>query len=109
TPPALARVRRSVFAETTIAFGVLAVTAVLVAEPPGRAALAADHDKPRSSTVALGGRTATVTLDPGRHGPVTVTVALSAGAKPQQITATAALPDKQLGPITVPLRVTGAA
>jgi copper transport protein len=108
TPPALTRMRRSVLAEAVVAVGVLAVTAVLVAEPPGRAALTADHAKARTSTVALGsGRTATVTLDPGRHGPVTVTVDLSPGAKPQELTATAALPAKQLGPIAIPLRAAG--
>ena len=107
-PPMLARMRRSVLAEAVVALGVLAVTSVLVAEPPGRAATAADHAKARSATMALGGgRTATVTLDPGKHGPVTVTVQLSPGAKPQQLTATAALPDKQLGPIPIPLRATG--
>jgi len=107
--PPVARMRRTVLAETVVAIGVLAVTSVLVAEPPGRAALATDRAKARSSTVALGsGRTATVTIDPGRSGPVTVTVALSPGAKPQQLTATAALPDKQLGPISVPLKAEGA-
>jgi copper transport protein len=108
TPP-VARIRRTVLAEVTIGMAVLAVTSVLVAEPPGQVALAADRASARSAHVALGGgRTATVTLDPGRHGPVTVTVALSPGAKPQQLTATAALPDKQLGPITIPLRAGGA-
>jgi copper transport protein len=107
--PPVARMRRTVLAETIVAIGVLAVTSILVAEPPGRAALAIDRAKARSSTVALGsGRTATVTLDPGRSGPVTVTVALSPGAKPQQLTATAALPDKQLGPISIPLKAEGA-
>jgi copper transport protein len=107
TPP-VARIRRTVLAEVTIGMAVLAVTSVLVAEPPGQVALAADRASARSAHVALGaGRTATVTLDPGRHGPVTVTVALSPGAKPQQLTATAALPEKQLGPITIPLRASG--
>jgi copper transport protein len=108
TPP-VTRIRRTVLGEVTIGMAVLAVTSVLVAEPPGQVALAADRASARSAHVALGGgRTATVTLDPGRHGPVTVTVALSPGAKPQQLTATAALPDKQLGPITIPLRAGGA-
>jgi copper transport protein len=103
----LGPVRRSVLAEAVIAVVILGVTAVLVAEPPGRAALAATRAEARSSTVSLGGgRSATVTLDPGRHGPVSVTVHLSPGAKPQQLTATAALPAKQLGPIAVPLTTT---
>jgi copper transport protein len=107
-PVPVARIRRTLLAETFVAFVVLAVTAVLVAEPPGRAALATEHSKARSASAALGsGRTATVTVDPGRHGPVTVTVQLSPGARPQQLTGTAALPDKQLGPIALPLRATG--
>jgi copper transport protein len=107
-PVPVARIRRTVLAETLVALIVLGVTAVLVAEPPGRAALATEHTQARSSTATLGGgRTATVTVDPGRQGPVTVTVQLSPGAKPQQLTGTAALPDKQLGPIALPLRATG--
>jgi copper transport protein len=103
-------VRRSVLAEAVIAVVVLAVTSVLVAEPPGRAALATTRAEARSSTVALGGgRSATVTLDPGRHGPVSVTVHLSPGVRAQQLTATAALPAKQLGPIAVPLTTTDGA
>ena len=106
--PPVARLRRSVFAELAVGVAVLAVTSVLVAEPPGKAALATDRSRARSAQVALGeGRTATVTLDPGRHGPVTVTVALSPGPKPQQLSATAALPAKQLGPIAIPLRGSG--
>jgi copper transport protein len=104
----VARLRRSVFAELAVGVAVLAVTSVLVAEPPGKAALATDRARARSSHVALGGgRTATVTLDPGRHGPVTVTVTLSPGPKPQQLSATAALPTKELGPIAIPLRESG--
>jgi copper transport protein len=106
----LGPVRRSVLAEAVIAVVILGVTAVLVAEPPGRAALAATRAEARSSTVGLGGgRSATVTLDPGRHGPVSVTVGLSPGARAQKLTATAALPAKQLGPITVPLTTTDGA
>jgi copper transport protein len=108
--PDLGPVRRSVLAEAVIAVVVLGVTAVLVAEPPGRAALAATRAEARSSTVALGGgRSATVTLDPGRHGPVSVIVGLSPGARAQKLTATAALPAKQLGPVTVPLTTTDGA
>jgi copper transport protein len=104
-PADLGPIRRSVFAELVVALIVLAVTAVLVAEPPGRAALATTRARPQTASTALGGgREATVTIEPGKHGPVSVTVALSAGPKPVQLTATAALPDKQLGPI--PLKLT---
>ena len=99
-PPDLGPIRRSVFAELVIALVVLAVTAVLVAEPPGPAALATTRAQPQTATTSLGGgRTATVTIEPGKHGPVSITIALSAGPKPLQVTATAALPDRQLGPI----------
>jgi copper transport protein len=102
-PAEVARLRRSVFAEVGLAVAVLAATAVLVAEPPGKAATAVAQAKPRSTTVALGGGgRATVTAEPGRHGPVSVTVSVS-GVRPQQVSATASLPQKQLGPIPVPL------
>jgi copper transport protein len=102
-PAEVARLRRSVLAEVGLAVAVLAATAVLVAEPPGKAATAIAQVKPRSTAVALGGGgRATVTVEPGRHGPVSVTVSVS-GVRPQQVTATASLPQKQLGPIPVPL------
>ena len=98
------RMRRSIFAEAVLGIAVLAVTAVLVAEPPGRAAVAAAAAKPQTSKVALGnGRTATLTVTPGRHGTVTVALGLTAGAKPLGLTLNAALPAKQLGPIPVKL------
>jgi copper transport protein len=98
------RLRRSVLAEVILGIAVLAVTAVLVAEPPGRAAAAVAAARPKTSTLQLASsRTATLTVRPGRHGPVTVSLALSAGAKPIGVSLTAALPAKQLGPITIPL------
>ena len=104
-PPAvLGPMRRSVLAELVVALIVLAVTSVLVAEPPGRAALAATRSGPQAASTSLsGGRRVTVTIEPGRHGPVSVTVALTPGPKPLQLTAAAALPDKQLGPIPIKL------
>jgi copper transport protein len=102
-PAEVTRLRRSVVAEVGLAVAVLAATAVLVAEPPGKAATAVAQAKPRSAAVALAaGARATVTVEPGRHGPVSVTVSVS-GVRPQQVTATASLLQKQLGPIPVPL------
>lgn len=103
--PDVRRLARSVAAEAVLALGVLAVTAVLVAEPPGRTvSQTVASAAPVSATAALGGgRSATVEVAPGRHGSVTVSVALSAGAVPQQLTTTAALPSKQLGPLAVPV------
>ena len=96
--------RRSVFAELLLAAVVLAVTSVLVAESPGLDALAVSQTKPHSATVSLGGsRRATVTINPARQGPVTITVSLSPGPRPQRLTATAALPAKELGPVPIPL------
>jgi copper transport protein len=103
SPAEADRLRRSIGAEVVLAVAVLAATAVLVAEPPGKAATAVQQAKPRSTTVALGGGgRATVRVEPGRHGPVSVTVSVS-GVRAQQVTATASLPQKQLGPIPVPL------
>ncbi len=102
------RMRRSVLAELAIGAAVLAVTAVLVAEPPGAAAEATAHSAARQTTIQLGGgRSAAVVVDPGRHGPVTITVTLSGGPAPLGLTATAALPAKELGPIPLPLSPDG--
>jgi copper transport protein len=101
---AVERLRRSVFVEALLAFVVLALTGLLVAEPRGKEALAASYRKPVSATASLGGgRTATVTADPGTHGPVNVTVALSAGASPTSVTATATQKSAQIGPLPIKL------
>ncbi len=72
--PPLARVRWSVLGEAIVGVVVLAVTAVLVAEPPGRAALAADHAKARSAATALTVRSGTPAAkrakSDGQTGPV---------------------------------------
>jgi copper transport protein len=98
------RLRRAVLAEVALGVAVLAVTAVLVAQPPGRAAAADTAAKSQTSRIQLGaGRTATLNVAPGRHGPVSVSLSLSPGAKPVGVTLKAALPAKQLGPIDIPL------
>lgn len=102
--PSIRRIRRSILAEVVLALGILAVTSVLVAEPPGRAAVSTRQAQSQSASTALGGgRIAKVIIDPGRHGPVSISVALSGGARPQRLIATAALPARQLGPINIPL------
>jgi copper transport protein len=106
---AVERLRRSVFVEALLAFVVLALTGLLVSQPRGKEALAADHRKPVEATAQLGGgRTATVTTDPGVHGPVNVTVALSKGPAPTQVTATATQKAKQIGPLPIKLTKEGA-
>jgi copper transport protein len=98
------RLRRSVFVEALIAFVVLALTGLLVAQPRGKEALAASYRKPVSASTSLGGgRTVTVTADPGVHGPVNVTVELSKGVRPLSLRVTATQPRKQLGPLPIKL------
>jgi copper transport protein len=108
-PVAMERVRRTVLVEVALAVGVLVATSVLVAQPRGKEALAIAHQRPASATAALGGgRRVTVTIEPGTHGTVTAAVALSEGVQPRQVSATAALPSKQLGPIPLGLTANGA-
>jgi len=98
------RLRRSVFVEALAGFVVLALTGLLVAQPRGKEALAASYRKPVSASVSLGGgRTATVTADPGVHGPVNVTVELSKGVRPTALSVTATQPRKQIGPLPIKL------
>jgi copper transport protein len=103
------RMRRSVLVEVALAVLVLVATAVLVDQPRGTEALAASDRQPVSASAQLGGgRSVTVTADPGVHGPVSVSVELSPGTRAKQVTATALQPAKQLGPIPIPLRANGA-
>ena len=99
------RIRRGVLVEVVLAAAVLAATAVLVSEPRGREALAAEHRKPVTASATLGGgHSVAVTVDPGTHGLVTVSVALSPGTPATSVSGTATLPERQLGPL--PLRLT---
>lgn len=99
------RLRRAVQVETVVAFAVLGLSALLVAQPRGKEALAADYRRPVAATASLGGgRTVTVTADPGTHGPVNLTVELSSGPRPTSITAAATQKRKQIGPL--PIRLT---
>ena len=105
----LERMRRSVLVEVVLAVLVLVATAVLVGQPRGPEALAVKDREPVSASAALGGgRTVSVTVDPGEHGPVSIAVELSPGTQPQQVTATGLQPARQLGPIPVPLSANGA-
>ena len=98
------RLRRSVGIEAVLAATVLGFTAVLIAEAPGTAALITQDSRPQTTTVQISSvRTAAITLSSRRTGDLTVTVVLSQGAAPQKVTATAALPAKQLGPVAIPL------
>jgi copper transport protein len=102
------RVRRAVLVEIVLAIGVLVATSVLVAEPRGKEAIGIREARPRAASAALGGgRTITVTVDPGKHGTITASVALSPGVEPQSVTGTAALPSQELGPIPLGLAANG--
>ena len=102
------KLRRGIAVELVIALGVLAATGVLVAEPRGKEALAVAHAKARSGSAAVSAsREVTVTVDPGVHGTVTVSVALSQGTKPLSVTGTASLPSKSIGPIPLGLTAEG--
>lgn len=108
-PRAARIVRRTVALEATVGAAVLACTAVLVAQSPGDVALAARRDHVMTATAGLGaGRSAQVSVTPRRHGRASITVRLSPGPQPQHLDASAALPARQLGPIDIGLRRTGA-
>jgi copper transport protein len=97
------RLRRSVVVEVLVALVVLGVTAVLVAQPRGKEALAADYREPVSATTSLGsGRSVTVTADPGIHGPVDVSVELH-GVSTAKVTATATQQSAEIGPLPIKL------
>ena len=104
----LTRLKRTLLTEVTVGALVLAATGVLIAQPPGSVALAAERGKPRTATVAVSATsTAQVEVDPGVHGDVQIAIQLSDSAKPISVTATASLPAQSLGPIAVPLQVSG--
>jgi copper transport protein len=103
-PYYLRRLRRGVLLEIALAVVVLIVSAVLVAQPPGRTANAATDRAPVAATIALStDRKLTLQVTPGRHGPITVTIAVGPGAAVQQMTVTAALPSASIGPIPIPV------
>jgi copper transport protein len=99
---------QTMVSELVIGALVLAATAVLISQPPGKVALAAERSQPRQSTVEVSAQTrALVEIEPGVHGNVRIAVRLSGGPPATGITATASLPAKQLGPIPVPLQAAG--
>jgi copper transport protein len=104
----LSRLRRTLLIEVAVGATVLAATAVLISEPPGNVALAAQRSKPRQTTVAVTAKSnAVVQVEPGVHGPVQITIALTGGIKPTTVTASASLPAKDLGPIPLKLQAAG--
>jgi copper transport protein len=99
---------RTVLSEVVIGALVLAATGVLIFQPPGKVALAAERSKPRHATVQVSATTqAAVDVTPGVHGNVRITVRLTGGPRAVGITATASLPAQKLGPIPVRLQAAG--
>lgn len=105
------RMRLSVLLEIGVAAIVLAASAALVNQPRGPEALASAHQLPVTASAALStdaaGKqsAATITVDPGVHGPVTVTVDLPPDTPVAGLAATAIQQDRHIGPLPVPLRV----
>jgi copper transport protein len=101
------RMRRSVLVEVVVAAVVLALAAVLVSQPRGPEALAAQDREPITTSAPLGGgRSASIVVDPGEHGVVSLTVTVPDGA--QQVVGTATEPARRLGPIPLHLQPVGA-
>ena len=103
----VARLRRTVGAETVIAAVVLAVTALLVNAQPARSALAQPFStEMRSDTVWVD-----VTVDPAKAGPAALhfyTLSPQGAVQEvQDLTATLTLPSQDVGPLTVPVQRAG--
>ncbi|HEY2297175.1 MAG TPA: copper resistance protein CopC [Jatrophihabitans sp.] len=95
--------RRSVLVETVLGVLVLAVTAVLVYEPRGPEALAAQYRNPVSATTPLGGSASvTVTVDPALRGPVDVIVDVH-GKPHASVALTATQHQAEIGPLPIEL------
>jgi copper transport protein len=104
----LSRLRRTLLIEVAVGATVLAATAVLISQPPGNVALAAQRSKPRQTTVAVTAKSnAVVQVEPGVHGSVQITIGLTGGIKPTAVAASASLPAKDLGPIPLKLQAAG--
>ena len=101
------RMRLTVSAEVALAAVVLAVTSLLVASSPAFTEAA----KPFNATIRQGQRLASIAVDPATTGRNTVHIYISTpgGAldKADEITVRMTLPERDLGPIPVPVVVAG--
>ena len=107
--PAPGQLRRVVLAEVALAVAVLGVTAVLVGTPP---AAATSGGEPFSTTMVQADTIASITIDPARDGvdnALHVYVSPPGGslARLDTVTARLSLPERELGPIPVPLAEEG--
>ena len=103
--PAPGQLRRVVLVEVALAVAILGVTAVLVGTPP---ATATSGSKPFSTTMVQADTIASITIDPARDGVdnalhVYISPPGGALARVDSVTARLSLPERQLGPIPVPL------
>jgi copper transport protein len=106
--PLVARLRRSVGVEVLLAAGVLALTAVLVAQAPGRQTYATPYDR----TLPLpDGGSVQVEVTPARRGGNEFHLFVfgrdGRPVEPRDVTVTAALPAEKLGPLPVRLHDAG--
>jgi copper transport protein len=101
-PGLIRAVRRSVRVETAIAAAVLAVTAVLVAEPPA----SGSYGPPVTVTAPLGPDHLSVRISPTRRGPqaISIEVLNRSGAPVAASSVTASLSSPQVSALTLTLR-----
>jgi copper transport protein len=97
------RLRRTVAAEIALAAVVLAVASLLVATVPA----VADVGRPFNATITQGQRLVSITVDPAHTGRNTMHVYVSTpgGAldRAEDITVRVTLPERDLGPLPVPV------
>jgi len=104
----LLRLRRGLVVEVAVGAALLAASGILIAQPPGKVSLAAQRAKPKHATVTVTNKAqAQVDVTPGTAGPVQVTVTLTGEIAPINVSASASLPARQLGPIPMTLQVVG--
>ncbi len=101
------RLRVTVGAEVALAAVVLAVTSLLVASAPA----VSEVTKPFNATITQGSRLASITIDPAHTGRNTLHIYISTPGgsldKADEITVRMTLPERDLGPIPVPVTDAG--
>jgi copper transport protein len=104
----LRRMGRTLLVEVFIGACVLGVTGVLISQPPGSVALAAQRAQPKSVNVQVTAATkALVEVSPGTHGTVGFSVDLIGSVNPIAVTGSATMPAQGLGPIPLKLQADG--
>lgn len=99
--------RRSIRVETALGIAILAVTALLVNAQPARSALS----QPYSAELVADDLLIDVTIDPAKAGPTDIHVytltATGAVAQVEELALELSLPERDLGPLEVPLERAG--